>query len=173
MLPTTTILPTTTVDPITAASLFLDAVAPLNCSGQFLDSPDGRAYGPDGLVDEDDWPAMQSKLLPAHATFANDEIRFMEALPYQWPAEVQADVDAVVADAWASANFQAALGAATSFEDFFAIPDVPQGTASTILRARLGLPSNVNTQVDFCAGLFPPASSVPWRRSDHTVITNA
>jgi hypothetical protein len=102
---------------------------------------------------EKDWTAIKERLLPAAGAVADAETEFYEALVNaEWPGEVQKYVDTVAelvaADA---ADWQRVADAATAKEVTRALQDLPdRSPASSLLRAKLGLETNIGDDADPC-----------------------
>jgi hypothetical protein len=156
--PPTTAAPTTTIDPRQAAAeYYLQSVTPSNCYLQITQLIESEVYGKDGTLTRKEWPAAQEKLLPAIKGLADGELTFLSALVnYDWPDDVQPDIDNLVNELSATANWHGQLASAGSFDAFVGSPPAPQGSAATVVRAKLGLPSNVNSTVEECANLNLP-----------------
>lgn|GEM_PF-3123746 len=156
--PTTTAAPTTTVDPIAlAGEKYIEFVKPSNCMIGLIQILEADIIGDDGFY-EREWPKVLEQIVPAYKTLADDTVTFVEKLvSYDWPDEVQSDVDALVTELVQWAGWYAGLGAATSFDSWNAAIEaqIPAETgAATIVRAKLGLPSNINNDENFCEGIL-------------------
>ena len=167
--PTTTLPPTTTTEQITtttvdlvaAAAYYIDAVTPLNCSLQTIALIEADV-AIDEFYDENEWPEIRDTLLPAYKAHADTQLAFMNALlGYTWPEAVQADIDALVAETAAEANTTAAWASIATFDQFIGRAQYPERSAATLVRAKLGLPSNVENDENYCQELDPPPSTAP------------
>lgn len=155
---TTTVAPTTTTEPPpTPAEVYLELVTPNNCAMQLSDLVWAQEIGGDTFT-ERQWPIVQQKVLPTYTAVADASVKWMEAMvAYDgWPADLQADIDALVAETSLWANWYATAGQLSSIDawnTFMANPAPPFG-AATVVRAKLGLPSNVNDATNWCEGVF-------------------
>ena len=158
---TTLAATTTTVDPIVAAGIYYtDAATMINCGSQILFMVENDVLGADALWYPEDWPEIQQRLQPVYKSFADDSIRFVEALvAYPWPEAVQADIDALVNEVSAQAAAFQAFASATTFDTFVSTPAAPPPNAASVVRAKLGLPSNINTSIDACVGALAPTTT--------------
>lgn len=150
---TTEAVTTTTVDERAAAGAhYLELVTPLNCSLSIVALVEGGITG-DGYFYANDWPEIQA-IQPTYATYAQDVLKMMTGLIAfdGWPADVQADVDALIGELAADADYYQTLADAVTF-DQWATTTQPESTAASIVRAKLGLETNVGTTRDFCADL--------------------
>lgn len=146
---------TTTIDPYVAAgNEYLRLVNQLNCAMAITQNAETEVYGADERVRARDWPTIRDSLLPAYAAMAQEELAFMNGLlGFAWQEDLQPDVDKLVAEVAADAGWFDGLSKVTSFEAFAAYPMMPDSTAATVLRAKLGLESNVGSTTDFCSEL--------------------
>ena len=69
---------------------------------------------------------------------------------YDWPASVQPEVDAAIAEAAEVANVSQTAAKATEFS-IWANVVWPERKAAAVLRAALGLPTNIGVDVEDCA----------------------
>lgn len=74
-------------------------------------------------------------------------------MSYAWPEEVAADIERLVVETSEWASFYADLAASPSFTSFVDVTPPSDTSAATIVRAKLGLPSNINNEENFCAGV--------------------
>lgn len=142
---------TTTVPPVKdPAQRYLELVGPQNCLAARIDEAAQRI---DRLeLASEVWPAVQAELLPLFGEYATAAVAFYEGLlAEEWPPEVQSDIDALVGELTAVASEAQRLSEVDSLEQYLAFEFVPLSTNSAaIVRAKLGLPSNVTDEADYC-----------------------
>ena len=156
---TTTEQATTTTAPPTPGEVYLALVAPLNCQGFLFQVTQGEVSGEDHRVTSRDWPAIQEKLLPAWQAESTASVTFLQGLAaYSWPTSVQPQIDALLAEMSATASWQQTFADAKTFDQFIAAgrQEDPPFVAAAAVRAKLGIPSNINSDVDECAKVFTP-----------------
>ena len=86
---------------------------------------------------------------------ADQDVIFVQALiDYDWPADVQPDIDALVAEVSAEAGWFQSVASSYDFAAYLSAPPPPERSAATIVRAKLAMPSNINSTVDDCKGIF-------------------
>jgi len=97
---TTTVPPTTTttIDEIAAAAdHYVEIVRPGNCAVYDWDQKWSELADQDGFLYEDDWPRVESELLPIMAEAAEADVQFINDLvAYDWPEVVEADVEGLI-----------------------------------------------------------------------------
>jgi hypothetical protein len=143
------------VDVIAAAGEhYLEIVAPSNC---VIDSKDQMwsAIADDaGELDSEDWDRIQEELLPLYADLAEADIAFVEALvAYDWPESVDDDIDGLVQQVSAEAALAQDISEVASFVSFAAIlsePQEDQANFAAIVRAKLGLATNIGATAEAC-----------------------
>ena len=75
---------------------------------------------------------------------------------YPWPADVQADVNELVTGEAQAAEMWGAAAQATTFDEFVHASTIEVADTfaiAAVVRARLGLPTNISDTQDWCAGL--------------------
>lgn len=151
---TSTSTTTTTVDPIAAAGAqYIALVTPANCTNELLNLMINDAYG-DEYLSENEWVAAQPGFNEGFQAAADRSLEFMNGLiAYDWPDEVQSDVDALVAELAADAAIYQQTADAATFDGFLTVPALGQGGAATVLRAKLGLESNIGTDTISCEAM--------------------
>ncbi|MET0565170.1 MAG: hypothetical protein ABW021_01830 [Acidimicrobiia bacterium] len=148
---TTTIATTTTVDPVVAAgTYYIESVTPLNCAGQATDPIWDEIEDEEGYISDTDWEQIQSDLQPAYAVYAQAAVAFLEALSsYHWPENVQADIEALMAEVSAEAAWAQAMSEAGTYADFTTVnEETLDNRAAAIVRAKLNLPTNIGATTD-------------------------
>jgi hypothetical protein len=153
--PTTVPEPTTTtIPPPTPAEMYLEFVTPMNCAGQQLNSAFDAVIGDDGFTQRE-WPTVQAEVLPVVEGNADVIVDWMENMvTYPWPADVKADIDVLVAGNAQLAHQYGSVVAAQSIDEWNAaweltVPDTVATAA--VVRAKLGLPTNLTDTQDWCA----------------------
>jgi len=148
--PATTAVEAPTAPP-TPGEVYLDIVRPLNCGSQLLSVTERDAYGSDNQAYEQDWPKIQETLLPAFRAHADALALFVEALVgYEWPLEVQPDIYALAAESSGRAGWYSSVADSPTYDSFIAAQPPPARSAATVVRAKLGIPSNINSDVNWC-----------------------
>lgn len=154
---TTTEPATTTTAPPTPGEVYLALVAPLNCQDFLFGVTEDEVYGEDNRLTSRDWPAIQEKLLPAWQAESTASVTFLQGLAaYTWPTSVQPQIDALLAEMSADASFYQTVADAKTYDQFAASTnkDRVPSVAAAAVRAKLGIPSNINSDVDECAKVF-------------------
>ncbi|MFN7150008.1 MAG: hypothetical protein ACK4V6_11060 [Microthrixaceae bacterium] len=111
------------------------------------------ATGGDDFIDDAEWPAVQTTVQPLYREFAESMIRFYEGLvANEWPPDVQADIDALVTQLTTESAHVMMMSNAPTVADLselsYSYPEMPNNAGS--IRAKLGLPSNVTDEQDYC-----------------------
>jgi hypothetical protein len=158
--PTTTVAPTTTLDPIAAAGqYYMEKVKPINCVNGLYNLVQADVFGADNQVTEGEWPKVRDQMQPISLQYSQALVTWVNDLvAYDWPDDVQPSVDALMADATQQATNFEQLGKALSFNNYFEISDSqqwPQSNNAAVVRAKLGLPSNINDDTNYCESLIP------------------
>lgn len=137
---------------------YLDLVAPSNCAQERWNVIEGNITGADELYYVRDWSRIQAELLPALGAAGDALIAFYEGLvEAKWPTDVKADIDRLVQELTADAAALRVAAAAKTFDELSPLPFSDISTAAAVVRARLGLPSNLTDEaIDWCAR--PPNS---------------
>ena len=146
---------------IEAGAYYIDIVVPGNCMTGHYNAVYDTIAEEDGYVYEDQWDAVQSQLLPIALQLMQEEVTFMEKLTsYDWPASVQPQVDAVIAEAAEVAYVNETAAKATDFATW-ANAVVLERDAAAVLRAALGLPTNIGVDVEdvLRSRRLPPSSA--------------
>jgi hypothetical protein len=136
---TTQPLPTTDV----AAKKYLALVAGPNCAFSNLKAKATEIQGA-GPVTEAEWPKIQAELLPLFRRVSDENVHFYEGLVAQrWPAEVTADVQTLVGQLTTEAAQYRAIADSASYAVFQAMTLPSPPNTAGVIRAKLGLKSNV------------------------------
>ena len=101
-----------------------------------------------------DWAHLQGTIQPAIREYAEAMIAFYEGLTAaQWPEDVQPAVDDLVAELTVIAAQTYAAAEAPDLDAYIAADAaiVDQGNSAGVVRAKLGLQSNVTDENDYCA----------------------
>jgi hypothetical protein len=136
--------------------MYLFIVKESNCLQARTNAALDRTEGANGYFDSSDWPAIQAELLPRFRDAAEAKIRFYQAIiATEWPADVQADMDALVAESTTEAAYFQRISESTSTDDMLlAMNNAPENrNTAGVVRAKLGLESNVVDDTDFCIGI--------------------
>jgi len=151
---TTTQATTTSVDEVAAAGAhYLEIVAPGNCLIEQLTAIEDSGRDADGFMDPNAWDDMvDAGLLTLYAQSSEADIAFLEALAtYEWPAIVQEDVEALIEEVSASASWALAVSESQSFDEWANLwSNPPEAVAAAVVRAKLGLESNIGSDVVDC-----------------------
>jgi hypothetical protein len=152
---TSTIATTTTIAPTPeelAAAFYLEKVAGVNCSRDLLrlalaEAPGGERIYPNEFND------FMAAMRPAYEMNRDAALTFMnEIAVYEWPADVQSNIDALVAEMAQGAGEWDQYAKSLSTDDW--PTEFTDRNAATIVRAKLGIPSNINSQVNNCEEFF-------------------
>ena len=163
---TTTTTTTTTIPPTPeelAAAYYLEAVLPYNCAFELFNLIAADAPGGDSIY-EGEFNAFYAAMLPGYEMKRDAELAFMNALiDYEWPEDVQDNIDGLTAQASVYASNYEALARTVDFNAWLNLDlDWPDNGDAAVVRAKLGLPSNINSDVEHCQQIFgPPRTSTP------------
>jgi hypothetical protein len=151
---TTTTVATTTTAPVDYAAQYMRLVAPSNCAlNQMITALEG--FRGVEYIDDAIWARMQQDLLPSIRAYSDAVIGFYEGLAAaEWPENVQADVDTLVAQLATEAAQARAAADAETHAVYVVLEDElwsPDENAAGVVRAKLGLESNVTEETDYCA----------------------
>ena len=159
--------PTTTIDPIaTAGQYYLEHVRGLNCAWELemLAAADSTSRFGDTIY-EGEFNEYRQFMMPTWEMKRDAELTWMQALiDYEWPSEVQPAIDDVIAQAAGQAAAYEAL-TTMGFHQWvtYVWPTTTENPAA-VARAILGLPSNINTDVNACreiADSLPTTTAAP------------
>jgi hypothetical protein len=151
---TATTAPTSTTQPLptteAAGKKYLALVAGPNCAIDNLGAKATEIKGT-GQVTEAQWPKIQAELLPLFRRVSDENVHFYEGLVAQrWPAAVEADVQTLIGQLTTEAGQYRAVSESASYAAFesMTVPTAPN--TAGVIRAKLGLKSNV-TEKTTCA----------------------
>lgn len=146
-----TTVPATTVPPVDYGQQYLNWVAPLNCANQRTYDAERVMMGDDNQFTYEEWPALQPQLNSIYNDSLRAAVAFIETgAQLDWPADIQVDIDAVIADVAADGEAYRMLSTATTIDQWNAGIDAlaAGGTSSAaIVRSKLGLESNLTLEV--------------------------
>jgi hypothetical protein len=148
---TTTVATTTTVDPVVSAgAYYVESVTPSNCAGQTTETIWDDIADEEGYLYDTDWERIEAEMLPAYQIYAAKLVGFVEALAsYEWPESVQADIEGLMSEVSAEAGWAQEVSEASSFDSFITLQnEVREFSAAAIVRAKLGLPTNIGATSD-------------------------
>ena len=143
---TTAASTTTTAPPVDYGAQYLSMVKPSNCAGERFEAAGDKVPETANFDDPSIGPYRA-----AAADAAEASIQFYEALAAaQWPADLQPTVDALIEEvAAAAAWFQGIADADDNASMVAAVQaEYPAGSSASLLRAKLGLESNVGSEED-------------------------
>ena len=142
---TTTSSTSTTEAPQTPGDHYLEIVAPMNCALQLLQLTEAPFLG-DGQISSREWPDFTATVLPGYAGLAQAMAQFVQDLVnYEWPEDVQADIDILITENSTMAAFLEAVSKVRTIAEWNSVwEDAPTSTGTAdIVRARLGLPTTI------------------------------
>lgn len=149
---TTTAATTTTTEAIDYGAQYLTLVAASNCA---LDKMNEAL---DKLSESATFADVQAAGIPALIQAWSDAtVKFYEDLvAASWPEDVQSAIDDLVGEASNQASLTQAWADTTDDASFIAASNalsdaMSQGNAAGVVRAKLGIGSNVNDDTDWCA----------------------
>jgi hypothetical protein len=101
------------------------------------------------------WDQVRTNLQPKMRAYAESTVRFYEGLvAIKWPVSIQPAVDALVADLTADASYYESMSKAESVDTFNQLsdhpPDETNANSAGVVRAKLGLGSNVTDTTNYC-----------------------
>lgn len=151
---TTTAAETTTTLPDYGAQ-YLALVAPANCAtGNYAAAIDALGLSATSTLNELD--AAIPTLAPLAQITAEQFVAFYEGLvAATWPADAQAEIDDLVAEVTGEAAHWSNMGSATTWLEFAAAREPlvvlqEQSKAAAVVRAHLGLETNVLSDAEPC-----------------------
>jgi len=158
---------TTTIDPTVAAGAhYLEIVGPLNCSRDLYQLSDDtftanqeERWKNEFKYDENlTFKALKNEVLDNAGAYADSILEFVSALgTYVWPDNINESVDGLISQLLEEAS------AVSAFSKLASLDEVrnwkyPKQTDDTnfagVIRAKLGIPSNVNNDVNECKEIF-------------------
>lgn len=148
----TTIPTSTTLAP---DDYYLAHVSPLNCAWNHLATVEAASAGSDDTWDSYQWLEIQSAVLPVYRDHAQVLLDFVEALSsYDWHSDMQPSIDVLATGTAAEASAFFAMANSATWDEFAEL-EVPEsnGATAAVVRAKLGLPSNLTDDTDYCKTL--------------------
>jgi hypothetical protein len=130
----------------------LEIVAPVNCLIEQIIAVEDSVEDADGYISSDDWDTIVEADLPLYAQAAEADVAFMEALvAYDWPDIVHEDVQSLIEESSAIASWSRRIAESKSFDEFAEWwGNPPEFVAGAVVRAKLGLESNIGSEVVDC-----------------------
>jgi hypothetical protein len=153
---TTTAAPTTTTTaPPDPGARYLELVRETNCLRDRIDQVEGEVTV-DGFADDAEWSAIQAQLLPLYQEYSLSAVRFLEGLTsVTWPPEVQPNIDELITQLAEEAQATDAASAAANVGELSAArlrwSEAAATNPASVIRAKLGLPTNVGDELEYCA----------------------
>lgn len=148
---TTTESSTTTTEPlpIDFGQQYLDAVAPVNCAAVAANDAFNEVADAAGFIYDEQWPIIAQVVLPAYRAYSEALTEFAAALiNADWPAEVIDDINTLVAEVTQDAAGAYAVSEARNTAEWSQAMDrFSGGSTAGIVRARLGLPTNLGLDI--------------------------
>ena len=138
------------------AQQYLDWVAPSNCAWQITYDQETAIIGSDGVFYEDEWASVGPQLRAAYRPAAESLQNSINASSsLVWPAELQNIFDGAVVEASEWAGILFGLAEAGSIYEWQVMTErainFPGRTQASLLRSKLGLPTNFGDETDWCA----------------------
>lgn len=159
-------------DSIDYAQQYLDWIAPSNCALGTAGEREADITGPDGSIYEHEWPMLGPHLADAYRPAAesmSDAINMSGAL--EWPDELQDTIDSVVVEMSEYASLYWSVANARTFDDYLEAGEISRAlsrTEASLLRSKLGLPTNIGDETDYCAYAGLSQASTESDSSDQT-----
>ena len=153
---------TTTIDPTEAAAdHYLEIVKPVNCAqelfnlfaNQFDATSDDRWKNEFNYDETAYFVAYKSEVLDNARIFSDSLVKFASDLGvYDWPSEVQGLIDPFIAQTLEEGSAYSEFSKFNSFDqlDNWEWPTVDDENYAGVIRAKLGLPSNINNDMGEC-----------------------
>lgn len=154
--------PTTTADlRQAAADRYVEIVTPSNCALALYDlsasEAEERFRASSFASDQEAFEYWRVNVLSNADSLADAYLKMVSELGiYEWPEEVQESVDELITQMLSEAavySSYANLGTWQALIDW-EWPPAPTTNPAGVIRAKLGLPSNVNNDEAFCDGLL-------------------
>ena len=147
---TTTVPATTTTIDVMAGSgeYYLRIVEPGNCLVDQIVAFETSITSEDGYIYDDKWDEIQATLLPLYAEAAAADAKLVEDLStYVWPEEVADDAARLASEVAASAQWALGFSEVANFEAWAEYPAAPPTPTASVVRAKLGLPTNIGMEL--------------------------
>jgi hypothetical protein len=144
------------VDPYEeAAAYYLETVAVFNCANaRLFDAWDVAPGLEDELLYTWEWEAYSTYMVPIWEELRDIRTDWMSSLgDYDWPEDVQPSIDDLFSELSLEAsnyNFYADTPDYSDFRDLTEEIEWPDWSAAAVIRAKLGLPSNIGDDTDYC-----------------------
>ena len=157
---------TTTIDPAEiAASHYLEIVRPNNCAfdlfflaeDEFIATQESRWTNEWNYDADAQFASLKSEVLENARILSETMVTFATELGiFDWPIGVQESVDLLIAQTLEEASAYSAFSKPDSMEQVRAWewPVVDDRNHAGVIRAKLGLPSNIDNDVEECNELF-------------------
>jgi len=156
----------TTVDPTFAAGeRYIEIVAPLRCardlyamSGPNFDASAEERWSGEWNYSEDLYfAAFKAEVLANAGILSDTFVQVVSDLgSYDWPSEVQEPIDELIVqllDEGAAYSAFSSLNSIKEVQDW-EWPNLDGENHAGLIRAKLGLPSNVNDETNYCEKVF-------------------
>ena len=157
---------TTTIDPKAAAGEhYLEIVKAVNCTqdlynlsvDQFDATADDRWKNEFNYDETAFFIAYKNEVLENARLFSDSLVKFASELGvYDWPADIQGSIDPFIAQTLAEGSAYSEFSKLNSFDqiDNWEWPTLDGENYAGIIRAKLGIASNVNSDVNECKEIF-------------------
>jgi len=158
---------TTTIDPITAAGKYYwEIVIQTNCARELFQlsadtftATQEERWKNEFKYDENlAFEALRTEVLGMAASFANSLTDAVASLgTYVWPENVQQSIDGLISQMLEEASGKARFSKLSSLDEIrnWRYPKASDDTNyAGLIRAKLGLPSNVNNDMNYCKENF-------------------
>jgi len=102
--------------------------------------------GEDGFFTEDEWPSIREPLNQSGAAMAAATVQAIEGfVAAEWPEDVARDIDSLIEALSTEAGLYDQMAGAETIEQWYLIGEGAEHdySADAIVRAKLGLPSNI------------------------------
>ena len=137
------------------AEQYLAWVSPSNCAISRGVEEEAAIVGADGTFYENEWDDIGAELNAVYDKVASALIAALnQASELSWPADVQDNVDSVVAEMAELAALYSGFAHASTFVEWSVAFERASGftgrTSAALLRTKLGLPSNIGDDSDYC-----------------------
>ena len=157
---------TTTIDPTEAAGgYYLEIVSPANClrdlyqvsADQFNKTSDERWKNEWNYDEVAYFVAFKSEVMDNARILSDGLVKFASDLgAYDWPSEVQGSIDLLIAQMLAEGSAYSSWSNLNSWDQLedWKWPKSDEENYAGVIRAKLGIASNVNSDVNNCKEVF-------------------
>lgn len=136
-----------------AGERYLELVVRGNCSSELSGLTWYEVAGDDGFY-EWEWVTVRDAMRPHWEAGRDASLEMMNGLlDYEWPPGMQEDIDDLVTELASDAGDYDELVRADTFDQYLVV-EFGDRSAATVVRAKLALPSNIDSDVEHCREYF-------------------